>query len=127
MRYATLAGALLWFISPRRAGAGAAPRRRPPTRSAARPKLVQNAAQSMLKDLDSDRDGYRKDPAKVERARRQVPAAALRHGVSPRAWCSGKHWRTATPEQRKRFVDAFYHSLLQQLRHRRSSISPATG
>lgn len=24
-----------------------------------------------------------------------------------------KHWRTATPEQRKRFVDAFYQSLLQ--------------
>ncbi len=24
----------------------------------------------------------------------------------------GKHWRTATPEQRKRFVDAFYKSLL---------------
>jgi phospholipid transport system substrate-binding protein len=25
----------------------------------------------------------------------------------------GTHWRTATPEQRKRFVDAFYHSLLR--------------
>ena len=25
----------------------------------------------------------------------------------------GKHWRTATPEQRKRFVAAFYRSLLQ--------------
>ncbi len=24
-----------------------------------------------------------------------------------------KHWRTATPEQRKRFVEAFYQSLLQ--------------
>ena len=24
----------------------------------------------------------------------------------------GQTWRTATPEQRKRFVDAFYHSLL---------------
>jgi phospholipid transport system substrate-binding protein len=24
----------------------------------------------------------------------------------------GRHWRTATPDQRKRFVDAFYHSLL---------------
>jgi phospholipid transport system substrate-binding protein len=24
----------------------------------------------------------------------------------------GQHWRTATPEQRKRFIDAFYHSLL---------------
>jgi phospholipid transport system substrate-binding protein len=24
----------------------------------------------------------------------------------------GLHWRTATPDQRKRFVDAFYHSLL---------------
>ena len=25
----------------------------------------------------------------------------------------GKHWRTATPEQRKRFIDAFYQSLLR--------------
>ena len=25
----------------------------------------------------------------------------------------GQTWRTATPEQRKRFVDAFYHSLLR--------------
>jgi phospholipid transport system substrate-binding protein len=25
----------------------------------------------------------------------------------------GQSWRTATPEQRKRFVDAFYHSLLR--------------
>ena len=25
----------------------------------------------------------------------------------------GPHWRTATPEQRKRFIDAFYHSLLR--------------
>jgi phospholipid transport system substrate-binding protein len=24
----------------------------------------------------------------------------------------GKHWRTATPEQQKRFIDAFYKSLL---------------
>jgi phospholipid transport system substrate-binding protein len=24
----------------------------------------------------------------------------------------GKYWRTATPEQRQRFIDAFYHSLL---------------
>jgi phospholipid transport system substrate-binding protein len=25
----------------------------------------------------------------------------------------GQNWRTATPDQRKRFVDAFYHSLLR--------------
>ncbi len=31
---------------------------------------------------------------------------------SRRGWCSGQHWRTATPEQRKQFIDAFYHSLL---------------
>jgi phospholipid transport system substrate-binding protein len=24
----------------------------------------------------------------------------------------GQHWRSATPEQRQRFIDAFYHSLL---------------
>ena len=30
----------------------------------------------------------------------------------PRGWCSARHWNTATPEQRQRFVDGFYHSLL---------------
>ena len=81
-------------------------------------KLVQSVAQAMLKDLDANRAAYQKDPSKVERAGREVPAAALRHASTRRGWCSASTGATATPEQRKRFVDAFYQSLLQQLRQR---------
>jgi phospholipid transport system substrate-binding protein len=65
----------------------------------------------MLAELDKDRDGYRKDPARVEQL---VNKYLLPHFDTEFAarLVLGQYWRTATPEQRKRFVDAFYHSLL---------------
>jgi phospholipid transport system substrate-binding protein len=74
-------------------------------------EVVQEAAQGMLGDLDKDRDAYRRDPAKVGQL---VDKYLLPHwdtDLSARL-VLGVHWRTATPEQRKRFIDAFYHSLL---------------
>jgi phospholipid transport system substrate-binding protein len=73
--------------------------------------IVQNAAQSMLADLDKDRDAYRRDPAKVAAL---VDKYLLPHFDTNFAaqLVLGKFWRTATPEQRQRFIDAFYHSLL---------------
>ena len=75
-------------------------------------ELVETAAQAMLKDLDANRDAYRKDPAKVDAL---VEKNLLPHFDTEYAarLVLGTHWRTATPEQRKRFVDAFYHSLLR--------------
>ncbi len=73
--------------------------------------VVKQAAEGMLKDLDANRAEYKKDPAKVSAL---VDKYLLPHfdvETSARA-VLGLHWRTATPEQRKRFVDAFYHSLL---------------
>jgi phospholipid transport system substrate-binding protein len=73
--------------------------------------VVKTAAEGMLKELDADRAMYKKDPAKVSAL---VDKYLLPHfdvETSARA-VLGLHWRTATPEQRKRFVDAFYHSLL---------------
>ena len=108
MRYSTLL-AIVWFIS------HAALAQAPAAPAAADPngptEVVQNAAQSMLTELDKDRDGYRKDPAKVEQL---VNKYLLPHFDTEFAarLVLGQYWRTATPEQRKRFVDAFYHSLL---------------
>ena len=108
MRYATLL-ATLWLIS------HAALAQAPAAPAAADPngptEVVQHAAQSMLTELDKDRDGYRKDPAKVEQL---VNKYLLPHFDTEFAarLVLGQYWRTATPEQRKRFVDAFYHSLL---------------
>ncbi len=73
--------------------------------------VVKEAAEGMLKDLDADRAMYKKDPSKVGAL---VDKYLLPHfdvETSARA-VLGLHWRSASPEQRKRFVDAFYHSLL---------------
>lgn len=74
-------------------------------------EVVKEAAEGMLKALDADRAMYKKDPSKVGAL---VDKYLLPHfdvETSARA-VLGLHWRAATPEQRKRFVDAFYHSLL---------------
>jgi phospholipid transport system substrate-binding protein len=74
-------------------------------------EIVQAAAQGMLGDLDKDRDTYRRDPAKM---RALVDKYLLPHFDTEYSakLVLGVHWRTATPEQRKHFIDAFYQSLL---------------
>jgi phospholipid transport system substrate-binding protein len=73
--------------------------------------LVQSSAQGMLQDLDKDRDAYRRDPAKLTGL---VDKYLLPHfdTAFSAQLVLGKYWRTATPEQRQHFIDAFYHSLL---------------
>ncbi len=73
--------------------------------------VVQNAAQGILTALDKDRDTYRKDPAKVAQLVNQYLLPHFDTEFAARL-VLGLHWRDASPEQRKRFVDAFYHSLL---------------
>lgn len=74
-------------------------------------EIVQTAAQGMLHALDKDRAAYRRDPTKV---RQLVDQYLLPHWDTEYSarLVLGKFWRTTTPEQRQRFVDAFYHSLL---------------
>src|SRR5207244_12008883 len=74
-------------------------------------EVVQTAAQSMLHALDANRDAYRKDPSKVGEL---VDRYLLPHFDTEFAarLVLGQHWRSATPEQRQRFIDAFYHSVL---------------
>ena len=73
--------------------------------------LVQEAAQAMLADIDKNRDTYRRNPAKVAPV---VDKYLLPHFDTETAArvVLGQYWRSATPEQRQRFIDAFYHSLL---------------
>jgi phospholipid transport system substrate-binding protein len=74
--------------------------------------LLANAAQDMLKDLDANRAEYRKDPSKIDAL---VEKDLLPHFDTEYAarLVLGQHWRDATPDQRKRFIDAFYHSMIQ--------------
>jgi phospholipid transport system substrate-binding protein len=75
-------------------------------------KLVQTAAEGMLKDLEANRDEFRKDPGKVNALVEKHLLPNFDTQYSARL-VLGKHWRTATDDQKKRFVDAFYQSLLK--------------
>src|SRR6202048_4904503 len=74
--------------------------------------IVQTAAQGILKELEANRDAYHKDPSKIATL---VDKYLLPHFDTEYAarLVLAQYWRTATPDQKKRFVDAFYHSLLQ--------------
>jgi phospholipid transport system substrate-binding protein len=74
-------------------------------------ELVESAARSMLQGLDADRAAYRKDPAKVGELVEQYLLPHFDIEYSARL-VLGMHWRDATPEQRQRFADAFYHTLV---------------
>jgi phospholipid transport system substrate-binding protein len=73
--------------------------------------VVKTAAEGMLHDLDANRAEYKKDPAKVNALVDKYLLPNFDVQTSAIA-VLGLHWKKATPEQRKRFVDAFYRSLL---------------
>ena len=73
--------------------------------------LIESAAQAMLRDLDAHRAEYRKDPAKVNALVDRILLPHFDTEYSARL-VLGRHWNTASPEQRQRFVNSFYHSLL---------------
>ena len=80
--------------------------------SALRPQeLVENSAKRMLVELDANRPMYAQNPAKLDALVANVLLPNFDTEYAARL-VLGQTWRTATPEQRKRFVDAFYHSLL---------------
>jgi phospholipid transport system substrate-binding protein len=74
-------------------------------------ELVENSAKRMLTELDANRPMYAKDQAKLDALVANVLLPNFDTEYAARL-VLGQTWRTATPEQRKRFVDAFYHSLL---------------
>jgi phospholipid transport system substrate-binding protein len=103
-----LAGAA-WAAEPQTAPA-AAPASTPNTLGPQ--ELVENSAKRMLVELDANRPMYAKDPAKLDALVANVLLPNFDSEYAARL-VLGQTWRTATPEQRKRFVDAFYHSLLR--------------
>lgn len=74
-------------------------------------QVVDAAANGLLKALDADRALYRRDPAKVDPL---VDKYILPHvdTTFSAELVLGKYWRTATPQQRQSFINAFYHSML---------------
>jgi phospholipid transport system substrate-binding protein len=74
-------------------------------------ELVQGVAEAMLKDLDANRAEYKKDPSKINALVEKHLVPNFDSEYSARL-VLGRHWRDASEAQRKRFVDAFYKSLL---------------
>src|SRR5215510_4954902 len=75
-------------------------------------KLVESVANAMLKDLDAGRAEYKKDPSKVNALVEKHLLPVFDTQYSARL-VLGKHWRDASQQQRDRFVNAFYQSLLK--------------
>jgi phospholipid transport system substrate-binding protein len=75
-------------------------------------ELAESVARGVLNDLEKNRDAMRKDPQLIRKVVdvHFLPSFDTEYAA---ALVLGKHWRAATPEQRKRFIDAFYQSLLQ--------------
>ncbi len=74
-------------------------------------ELIESSANILLSGIDSRRAEFRKDPTGLYKL---VEETLLPNFDTPYAaqLVLGKHWRNATSEQRKRFVEAFYNSLL---------------
>jgi len=75
-------------------------------------QLVEQSAKRMLTELDANRATYAKDPSKLDALVGNVLLPNFDTDYAARL-VLGQNWRTATDDQRKRFVDAFYHSLLR--------------
>jgi phospholipid transport system substrate-binding protein len=74
-------------------------------------ELVENSAKKMLDELDANRATYAHDPAKLDALVANVLLPNFDTDYAARL-VLGQTWRSATDDQRKRFVAAFYHSLL---------------
>ena len=74
-------------------------------------QLIETSANIMVSELEARRAEFRKDPAKLHALVERVLLPNFDVDYAARL-VLGKHWRTATAEQRKRFVDAFYGSLM---------------
>jgi phospholipid transport system substrate-binding protein len=106
---------LAMLVSIMAAGAHAADPPATPTAAPStlgRQELVENSAKRMLVELDKNRSMYKADPAKLDSLVANVLLPNFDTEYAARL-VLGQTWRTATPDQRKRFVDGFYHSLLR--------------
>jgi phospholipid transport system substrate-binding protein len=74
-------------------------------------KLIETAARAMMRDIEANRARYRKDPAQLYALVDRILLPYFDVEYAARL-VLGRHWRAASPEQRKRFVEAFYRSLL---------------
>ncbi|HTC43447.1 MAG TPA: ABC transporter substrate-binding protein [Steroidobacteraceae bacterium] len=75
-------------------------------------QLVQDVANNILKALDANRSAYLNNPQKVRELADQYldPYFDSRYSAQ---LVLGRYWRTATEDQRTKFIEAFKNSMLQ--------------
>jgi phospholipid transport system substrate-binding protein len=105
-RRAGVLGVLLLALTPLAATAA-----QEPIDSSSPQRLVETAAKALLADLDANRASYRKDIGALQKS---IESRFLQHVDTQYAaqQVLGAAWRTATPEQRERFVNAFKQVML---------------
>jgi len=74
-------------------------------------QLIEQVSQSLLRDLDANRALYTKDPVKLRGLVDKYLLPNFDTEFAARR-VLGKYWTGATPEQRRRFIDAFVGSLM---------------
>jgi phospholipid transport system substrate-binding protein len=83
----------------------------PPPGAAQDPsQVVQSVAQSFLKDLDAHREQYSKNASELRQAvdRDVLPYFDVQYAAR---LVLARYWRTATPQQRQDFINAFENSM----------------
>jgi len=75
-------------------------------------ELMQKVSQDLLRELDANRALYTKDPSQLRVLADKYLLPNFDIDYAARL-VLGKHWRSATDAQRKRFIDAFYQSLMR--------------
>ncbi len=74
--------------------------------------VVQSASDEMLAALEGKRDYYREHPDEVYPVIDRILLPRFDRTFAAQQVLK-KHWRTATPEQRERFIEAFYRLLMK--------------
>jgi phospholipid transport system substrate-binding protein len=75
-------------------------------------EMMQKISQDLLHELDANRAAITKDPTKLRVLADKYLLPHFDVDYAARL-VLGKHWRTATEAQKKRFIDAFYQSLMR--------------
>ncbi len=75
--------------------------------------LIETSAQKMLQELEEHRAEYRKEPRKVNELVDEILLPNFDTAYAAEK-VLGTHWKAATAEQRQRFINAFYRSLLSK-------------
>lgn len=75
-------------------------------------QLIGSVAEAMLESLEMHRAEYRKDPSRLDALINELMLPYFDAQYAARL-VLGRHWTAASAEQRARFVDAFYHSMLR--------------